>query len=88
MGLEGPLDDGFSWRKYGQKDILGAKHPRYLYLGHIQFSSYETNLYMFLASTSDSVDLCCVAEVITDALIGMFKVVWPQSKCNAPMRTQ
>ncbi|TXG71121.1 hypothetical protein EZV62_006056 [Acer yangbiense] len=26
-GLEGTLDDGFSWRKYGQKDILGAKHP-------------------------------------------------------------
>ncbi|BAF05669.1 Os01g0656400 [Oryza sativa Japonica Group] len=24
----GPLDDGFSWRKYGQKDILGAKYPR------------------------------------------------------------
>ncbi|CAN4087632.1 unnamed protein product [Withania somnifera] len=24
---EGTLDDGFSWRKYGQKDILGAKHP-------------------------------------------------------------
>ena len=23
-----PLDDGFSWRKYGQKDILGAKYPR------------------------------------------------------------
>ncbi|KAL5204854.1 hypothetical protein ABZP36_009725 [Zizania latifolia] len=22
------LDDGFSWRKYGQKDILGTKHPR------------------------------------------------------------
>lgn len=31
-GLEGPLDDGFSWRKYGQKDILGAKHPRYVYI--------------------------------------------------------
>ncbi|KAJ0099137.1 hypothetical protein Patl1_20308 [Pistacia atlantica] len=30
-GLEGPLDDGFSWRKYGQKDILGAKHPRGYY---------------------------------------------------------
>ncbi|XP_010915679.1 probable WRKY transcription factor 41 isoform X2 [Elaeis guineensis] len=28
---EGPLDDGFSWRKYGQKDILGAKHPRGYY---------------------------------------------------------
>ncbi|KAK3219342.1 hypothetical protein Dsin_013312 [Dipteronia sinensis] len=30
-GLEGTLDDGFSWRKYGQKDILGAKHPRGYY---------------------------------------------------------
>lgn len=27
-GIEGPLDDGYSWRKYGQKDILGAKYPR------------------------------------------------------------
>ncbi|KAM3300334.1 hypothetical protein ACQJBY_041384 [Aegilops geniculata] len=24
----GPLDDGMSWRKYGQKDILGATYPR------------------------------------------------------------
>ena len=24
----GPLDDGLSWRKYGQKDILGARYPR------------------------------------------------------------
>ncbi|XP_038685415.1 probable WRKY transcription factor 30 isoform X2 [Tripterygium wilfordii] len=31
MGIEGPLEDGFSWRKYGQKDILGAKHPRGYY---------------------------------------------------------
>ncbi|CAN0840998.1 Probable WRKY transcription factor 41 [Linum grandiflorum] len=30
-GLEGPIDDGFSWRKYGQKDILGAKYPRSYY---------------------------------------------------------
>ncbi|XP_010261512.1 PREDICTED: probable WRKY transcription factor 41 [Nelumbo nucifera] len=29
--LEGPVDDGYSWRKYGQKDILGAKHPRGYY---------------------------------------------------------
>lgn len=21
-------DDGYSWRKYGQKNILGAIHPR------------------------------------------------------------
>jgi len=27
-GLEVLPDDGYSWRKYGQKEILGAKHPR------------------------------------------------------------
>ncbi|KAJ9188297.1 hypothetical protein P3X46_003667 [Hevea brasiliensis] len=31
-GLEGPhVDDGYSWRKYGQKDILGANFPRGYY---------------------------------------------------------
>lgn len=30
-GLEGPHDDGYNWRKYGQKDILGAKYPRSYY---------------------------------------------------------
>lgn len=30
-GPEGPLDDGYNWRKYGQKDILGANHPRGYY---------------------------------------------------------
>ncbi|KAM2280442.1 hypothetical protein ACFX1S_041167 [Malus domestica] len=30
-GLEGSLDDGYSWRKYGQKDILGTNHPRGYY---------------------------------------------------------
>ncbi|ESQ38413.1 hypothetical protein EUTSA_v10028794mg [Eutrema salsugineum] len=30
-GLEGPHDDVFSWRKYGRKDILGAKYPRSYY---------------------------------------------------------
>ena len=27
-GLEGPHEDSYNWRKYGQKDILGAKYPR------------------------------------------------------------
>jgi hypothetical protein len=27
-GGENPVEDGHSWRKYGQKEILGAKHPR------------------------------------------------------------
>jgi hypothetical protein len=30
-GLEGTHDDGYSWRKYGQKDILAAKYPRSYY---------------------------------------------------------
>ncbi|XVF54510.1 hypothetical protein PTKIN_Ptkin05aG0186100 [Pterospermum kingtungense] len=29
--LEGPLEDCYSWRKYGQKDILGSKYPRGYY---------------------------------------------------------
>ncbi|GMJ00284.1 hypothetical protein HRI_003697600 [Hibiscus trionum] len=29
--FEGTRDDGYSWRKYGQKDILGAKYPRSYY---------------------------------------------------------
>ncbi|RZC84880.1 hypothetical protein C5167_047668 [Papaver somniferum] len=30
-GLEEPVNDGYSWRKYGHKDIYGAKHPRGYY---------------------------------------------------------
>ncbi|KAL4385089.1 hypothetical protein GQ457_15G019770 [Hibiscus cannabinus] len=29
--LEGPLEDGYCWRKYGQKDILGSNFPRGYY---------------------------------------------------------
>ncbi|KAI3914607.1 hypothetical protein MKW92_003131 [Papaver armeniacum] len=30
-GIEGSSNDCYSWRKYGQKDIHGAKHPRSYY---------------------------------------------------------
>jgi len=42
MGLERPLDDGYRWRKYGQKDILGANYPRYrtLFLKSILINTF------------------------------------------------
>ena len=38
MGLERPLDDGYSWRKYGQKD----NYPRYrtLFLKSILINTF------------------------------------------------
>ena len=45
-------DDGHSWRKYGQKDILGAQHPR-LVLAHFRPFS-EPNPHMFSDFLLDS----------------------------------
>ncbi|RZC47059.1 hypothetical protein C5167_039993 [Papaver somniferum] len=30
-GLEAPIDDGYSWRKYGEKSIIETKYPRSYY---------------------------------------------------------
>jgi hypothetical protein len=35
-----PVDDGHSWRKYGQKEILGAKHPRLALVTHLNPSLF------------------------------------------------
>ncbi|KAJ6832744.1 putative WRKY transcription factor 41 [Iris pallida] len=36
-GVDGPVDDGYKWRKYGQKDILEAKYPRgYFRCSHLK----------------------------------------------------
>ncbi|XP_075495774.1 LOW QUALITY PROTEIN: putative WRKY transcription factor 30 [Primulina tabacum] len=55
-GIERHLDDGYGWRKYGQKDILGAKFPRGYYrcthryrqgclaTKQIQRSDYDPNI--------------------------------------------
>lgn len=41
-GLEGSHEDGYSWRKYGQKDILGTKYPRLLAFSCLKFTIYAT----------------------------------------------
>jgi hypothetical protein len=41
-----PVDDGHSWRKYGQKDILGAKHPR-LAIATSQSKSFLFSSFVF-----------------------------------------
>ncbi|KAH0644420.1 probable WRKY transcription factor 53 isoform X2 [Solanum tuberosum] len=46
--VEGPQDDGYSWRKYGQKDILGAVFPRDCYRctsRHMQRSDVDRTVF-------------------------------------------
>ncbi|RZC72535.1 hypothetical protein C5167_048022 [Papaver somniferum] len=57
-GLQVSLDDGYNWKKYGQKDILRAKHPRSYYrcsrssaegckaMKHVQQSDEERSMFI------------------------------------------
>ncbi|KAK4411488.1 putative WRKY transcription factor 53 [Sesamum angolense] len=61
-GSEGQLEDGYNWRKYGQKDILGANHPRGVVLNFDvltsslrMYSKDEVILGMFCLLTSHSI---------------------------------
>jgi hypothetical protein len=40
--------DGFSWRKYGQKEILGAQHPRFVFAHFSSLTFSEPNPYRFI----------------------------------------
>lgn len=40
-----PADDGYTWRKYGQKEILGSKFPRYK--SHVQLGFIEISCQIF-----------------------------------------
>jgi hypothetical protein len=48
-GGDNPADDGHSWRKYGQKEILGAKYPRW-----VIFSEPNLHVCVFFASGVES----------------------------------
>jgi hypothetical protein len=48
-GGEAPLDDGHSWRKYGQKPILGSNYPRLALALHL---TKGLRLFFTILSTS------------------------------------
>lgn len=70
-GIEGSLDDKYNWRKYGQKDILGAKYPRYqCYSSHV----FVIDNYYDQLQQSYRLVFHVIGDTI-DALIDMHKVV-------------
>ncbi|KAH1245770.1 putative WRKY transcription factor 13 [Glycine max] len=48
------LDDGYKWRKYGQKVVKNTQHPRIEYLAHYWF--WEEIIYFFFAGRTGQVD--------------------------------
>jgi hypothetical protein len=79
-----PLDDGFRWRKYRQKDILGAKHPRLA-----KASSESTlNLTFFFLLASERGRLTRVV-VKLNFCRGYFRCIYRHSQgCKAERQVQ
>lgn len=63
------LDDGQTWRKYGQKEIQSAKHPRY-------FSSASCNLFREQKASMRSLMEFDVAGATSGVPTSTIKVAW------------
>jgi hypothetical protein len=48
--LQNGVQDSYTWRKYGQKEILGARFPRYLVVSHMP-NSNELNTHKGFGAT-------------------------------------
>lgn len=87
--LEIPPDDGFTWRKYGQKEILGSSFPRYFQ------DSYDLPRILYLQDDFDNqfprsnlvMSSFYATEVTTDALTRAFTAVKQRSKYRDWMTT-
>lgn len=48
------VDDGYAWRKYGQKQILHANHPRYYVIKIVIYFIYIFFYLIFSVQTKDT----------------------------------
>lgn len=97
-GVTEGLEDGYSWRKYGQKEILGARHPR-LEISSVSSpvlfvsSKLDNGGFFLLAITksppksSGTHDWHTLAEATTDAATATASDVLRRNKCRDQIRT-